>query len=653
MVNNQDSEINRFLKKIKTIKSNNDSYLILTIFMKIINFVYQNNNHYNDVDIKEIVRDYKEIIDRICIEKSIELLDIFMEKISKVAYTPIDIQKRFSKNKDFLLKEDYKDKKYIDRIDKINIDEMRDKLSIDYITFVKEIKQIYINLKKYCNKETENLKITTKVLPYKKDNIEFFMNTIENIYTNLIKEYRYEIVLRASSKKNHDKTIEKEIPSLFYNDKLVTKEKEIFHDFIAAKPNEFENMTTFDKLTKMRHYEVSNRLLDVTYDPLLALYFACGNKGDNRLNEIEAIMNSSKFKIENITEIINNKEKNYLGSKIVFIYIVREKYIKNFNSDTVTILSVLSKLKKEDKIILKTIVDFFKTQQKKLISINDCNSLIYKINKGDMYRDEDKKIDINKKISIWLKNKNKKDNRKSKYSLFDIYEIIGNKEKVIHIADKLFGGMFYGKYLLNKISSKDRKVQIEECIRKSGEQDVSISKLLLYFKHNDTMLEIIFKYLNIPELLGNEFYSNLDEEDIKQIHYEMQLTINKNTRVFTINELFNFFVSSCVPELNWQLKQEIPGWYENVLDLDTFTHCYLVKPKMNNPRIIAQSGAFFIYPFENTDIKKSLINNYIYNINNVDEIKKDLDLLNIKETKYMPDDLTVYAEEIREKYENA
>ena len=32
------------------------------------------------------------------------------------------------------------------------------------------------------------------------------------------------------------------------------------------------------------------------------------------------------------------------------------------------------------------------------------------------------------------------------------------------------------------------------------------------------------------------------------------------------------------------------------------------------------------------------------------EIKEELDTLNIRETKYMPDDLTVYAEEIREKY---
>ena len=80
--------------------------------------------------------------------------------------------------------------------------------------------------------------------------------------------------------------------------------------------------------------------------------------------------------------------------------------------------------------------------------------------------------------------------------------------------------------------------------------------------------------------------------------------------------------------------------------------CYLVKPKMNNIRILAQSGAFFIYPFDNTDIKQSLLKKEpykIYCIDNINKIGEELKRLNINSGKYMPD-LDTYAKEIREKY---
>lgn len=46
------------------------------------------------------------------------------------------------------------------------------------------------------------------------------------------------------------------------------------------RPSEFVNCDNFDKLVKMQHYGLPTRLLDVTLNPLVALYFACKNRSE-------------------------------------------------------------------------------------------------------------------------------------------------------------------------------------------------------------------------------------------------------------------------------------------------------------------------------------------------------------------------------------
>jgi len=316
--------------------------------------------------------------------------------------------------------------------------------------------------------------------------------------------------------------IKYEIPDLFSSSKLINSERAIYKDFIASNPNEFNDMTTFDILTKMRHYEVPNRLLDVTFDPLLALYFSRGKYDDNK--------------------------KKYNGSGTIFVYLVNKNNIKYYDSDTVTILSMLTKLKKEHKEQLKKILGIFKKEN------------------GEYYNSRD-----TIKITI-------------------------NGERIIRIDKK------------ELVTEKDTKINVN-----TFESKMKIT-------------------------MGKE---NKEIEN-----FEIDKDSDSN---FTVKYFFNFLLSNCIGELIWQLKQEIPGWYEGIFDLETFTQCYLVKPKMNNPRIVAQSGAFFIYPFEDTDITRSLVG-FGFTQVDINKLKEELKILNIKETKYIPDDLAKYAKEIREKY---
>lgn len=69
-------------------------------------------------------------------------------------------------------------------------------------------------------------------------------------------------------------------PSVFRNDMLSIEHK-LMQIPLQRIPNEFKGFhTTFDIMTKYQHYGMCTRLLDLTLNPLVALYFSCKIHGD-------------------------------------------------------------------------------------------------------------------------------------------------------------------------------------------------------------------------------------------------------------------------------------------------------------------------------------------------------------------------------------
>ncbi len=130
-------------------------------------------------------------------------------------------------------------------------------------------------------------------------------------------------------------------PSIFRG-KAKSKEEDVYLKVLSECSDEFDrNMTHIDILSKMQHYGVPTRLLDVTRNALVALYFACDD------------------------------DKNIKKNGCVFLFNPTENNIKQFDSDTISILSSLPRFKYDEKDELKRIAI-------------ECTSNISKFNEKDI-----------------------------------------------------------------------------------------------------------------------------------------------------------------------------------------------------------------------------------------------------------------------------
>jgi hypothetical protein len=66
-----------------------------------------------------------------------------------------------------------------------------------------------------------------------------------------------------------------ETPALFRNGYRFDSETERYRETKRLFPKHFQNLTYLEALTEMQHFELPTRLLDITSNPLVALFFAC------------------------------------------------------------------------------------------------------------------------------------------------------------------------------------------------------------------------------------------------------------------------------------------------------------------------------------------------------------------------------------------
>lgn len=117
-------------------------------------------------------------------------------------------------------------------------------------------------------------------------------------------------------------------PSLFRGGRL-RHEDEYINEVIRKFPDEFETAHTIDILTQLQHYSCPTRMLDVSENFFVGLFFACGGW--------DQCANNEYYK-----QLLN-------VDGAVHLYKVPVQDVKSINSETVVLLSNIARLKYEGK----------------------------------------------------------------------------------------------------------------------------------------------------------------------------------------------------------------------------------------------------------------------------------------------------------------
>lgn len=113
------------------------------------------------------------------------------------------------------------------------------------------------------------------------------------------------------------------LPKIFRKKEWFENEMVIINEILRQCPESFKNLTPFETLVKMQHYGMPTRLLDLTGNPLIALYFACNDITQESEDGAVLIVNFPMF-YENHIPVSSFLTKLFPESDNLFVQINKD-----------------------------------------------------------------------------------------------------------------------------------------------------------------------------------------------------------------------------------------------------------------------------------------------------------------------------------------
>lgn len=136
-------------------------------------------------------------------------------------------------------------------------------------------KEIFSNVKNF--NDIKNKICFSKGVVFNEEKVELnFISSISAISTMIssVKTNDTKLFYRGHEDANYVL-----LPSVMRRESWMKNESIMFNELLINCPRDFANCEThFEKLVKMQHYGLPTRLIDITRNPLVALYFACKEK---------------------------------------------------------------------------------------------------------------------------------------------------------------------------------------------------------------------------------------------------------------------------------------------------------------------------------------------------------------------------------------
>lgn len=189
------------------------------------------------------------------------------------------------------------------------------------------------------------------------------------------------------------------LPGILRNKSFYEDEDQLFTDFLTECPDLFKNCeNNYDRLAIMQHHQLPTRLLDITANPLIALFFACDEKEkddeEDEKKDGSVFVFTDKVEKEIVKRVFDFIQLPVAGEEIITKH-KSKRYVdfyKSPYSDEIELEASLIRLGEENKKqIVNQVYEFLKSiprhEAKTNMTWNEAYNYWIQTNKGYMNDD--------------------------------------------------------------------------------------------------------------------------------------------------------------------------------------------------------------------------------------------------------------------------